>query len=82
MQEIMYFGYANGYLTKITQYAWSIEVEQKIDGVWIPVYPDINNLDVSDLNYVKFTVAAGTGPDPDPEAGKMIVWKARKAIIL
>ena len=80
MQEIMYFGYANGYLTKITQYSWSTEVEQKVDGQWVPVYSSIKDLDVSDLRYVRFTVCAGMGGDPD--AGKMITWAARKAINL
>jgi hypothetical protein len=79
-EEIIYFGYANGYLTKVTQYAWSTCVEQKMDGEWVEVYPSIKDLDVTDVNCVKFKVLAGMGGDPD--AGKLITWATRPAIKL
>lgn len=80
MEDILYFGYANGHLTRIKQYAWSTAVEQKVDGEWIEVYNSIANVDVSDVRYVNFTVLAGMGGNPN--AGKTISWAVRPAIQL
>lgn len=79
MEDILFYGHANGHYTVIKQYDWSTVVEQKLDNQWIEVYRSVTNVVVND-DSLSFKVLAGWGDDP--EAGKVITWATRKLIQL